>query len=197
MGFEKRLGGCHGLRAGAGGGKIRRAAPTPRPETNRILAPSMNLQKRLALALPFLAAAPLVLTAHATTQDVTAASAAQEEDPLHDAMAQVQSGMRTLGRSMRAADGQDAALEAVLAMRDGLVASLGTTPDYPADMTDATEQRRFRNEFQRMLVATLGATLELEAALMKGDKDQAQALFAKLRAQKSEGHERFQVEEDE
>lgn len=157
----------------------------------------MLSSNRLLLVLPLLLPAGALFGGASETPAQDTAAHQDDDEGLSGPMSRIQRGMRNLGKSLRAADGREDSLKAVEWMRTGLVASLSHAPHFPAEMTDATEQQRFRIAYQRKIAETLDATLQLEDALYSGDKDAAMAQFAALRELKSAGHDRFQLEEED
>ena len=118
------------------------------------------------------------------------------EDELREHMESIEDAVKRLRRSLRDPANLAESLELVARMQSDALVCKGLVPPL-ADTLPEAERAAFCAAFRRMMVDFLGAQLELEAALLDGDAEKADAAFARVRDFEDTGHERFTLEEDE
>ncbi len=146
----------------------------------------MSIQ-RILTPLSALAAGSLALLALSSFRD---AEAARADDALHEHMEAIENSVKRLRRSLRDPEQLPASLTLVGQMQADTLACKGEKPHAPENVTgEALEE--YHTAYRRMMVDFLAAQLELEAALLDGDKAKADAAFSKVRDFEETGHERF------
>jgi len=153
---------------------------------------SANLRPRR-----FLAPAVLVLLAAAAAAPPAPAppcgapAVADDDDtPLVQEMEQLDAAMEFLKRSILDAAQDARSLEQVVIAEQACLASKQRTPRMAAGLPDA-ERARFVADYRRGMIALLAGLLELETALLDGDRERARAAWKKLDRMKDEGHDAF------
>ncbi|MBL6720218.1 MAG: hypothetical protein ISQ08_02305 [Planctomycetes bacterium] len=113
-----------------------------------------------------------------------------DETELDKRMLAIKAQVRTLRRSLRDAESNDASLEALHALQVAALEAKLMEPRRAAGVPEPERPAFIRAYRQEMVRFTLVA-LETEAALLAGDQEKAGELFSALRDLEDPAHERF------
>jgi len=138
------------------------------------------------LALP-LARSPLTKTRELQEHD--------EETELSGHMEKVEDTVKVLRKNMKDPATWPAALEALVEIQRLTLSCKSLAPSMAANLPEA-ERGAFVTAFRHTMVDFLMRQLEIEAALLDGDAQKAQAAFDLFRAMEDSSHERFAPEDD-
>ncbi len=116
-----------------------------------------------------------------------------DETPLMLQMQVIGGGMKGLRRSLRDPEKDAASLEIVLEMQAASQLAKVEVPLAAAQVPEA-ERAAFVSEYRQEMVVMQQLLLELELALLRGDAENAQTIYKRLKAVEEEGHEAFTVE---
>lgn len=124
------------------------------------------------------------------------AAGAEQESPLEEKMEVLDRGMKGLRRSV--ADPAKAVdnLAVVRGMKDAALAALPHCPEPFTPMSD-TEKVVWRINFERKLLGTADALLQLEQALVEGRFEDAKKQHEALMGMKKEAHNAYIPPEEE
>ncbi len=122
--------------------------------------------------------------------------AEHEETPLEEQMLLLEENLGKLRRSLRDEAKTDESLAALLAMQAATMRSKVLVPEMAAEIPEA-EREAFVADFRKTLIDLLREQLALEVALIDGDREEAKAIFKRIRATEESGHEKFTHEEEE
>ena len=155
--------------------------------------------KRLASVAALLAPIALAYTAAPTGQDDAAQPVLQdavdvdEGTELEKHMEAVEQAVKRLRRSLRDESKRATSLELVSELQHASLACKDLVPRMTATQPEA-ERAGFQEAYRRQMVDFLAAQFDLEAALLDGDAEAAQAAFKIVRDMEEQGHERFTEE---
>jgi hypothetical protein len=122
-----------------------------------------------------------------------AAPTAPADGALHESMEELKSAMRKVGRAVEQRDAE-AALPHIERMQVHVVGGKGIAPH--VEHVPAAERAAFMTGYRLMMIDLLRATCDLEAALLRGDHDEAARLFRDvLKPMEDAGHEKYRHEE--
>lgn len=110
-------------------------------------------------------------------------------------MEAIEDALKLLRKSLREPEGAAAALEALTVLQRESIASKALVPALAAPLPDR-ERTTLVKDYRRAMVDFVSLQLDLEAALLDGDAETAQALFDQLRQTEDSAHERFAPEDD-
>ncbi len=116
-----------------------------------------------------------------------------DETPLMLQMQELKAGMKGLRRSVRDPEKYGEALETVLTMQASAQLAKLEIPVMAAGLPEA-ERPAFNLAYRQDMVVMQQLLLELELALLRGDSENAQAIYKRLKTLEEEGHEHFTVE---
>lgn len=142
-------------------------------------------RRGLLLAAPVLAALVLAMN----LGNVNAA----DEPPVVEHMTVVNDGYKMLRRQARTKDFNEESLKHVIEMQKAALAAMHEEPPILAKIP-AGEKAKFMIEYKKGTRLLIDALLDMEIALLEGNKDQVVELIDKLGSIKKEGHDKF-VEE--
>ncbi len=118
-----------------------------------------------------------------------------EESPLYESMEAIDGPYRKLRRQIGDASKNTESLKLLATIQKGALAAMGMVPS-KAETLPRSERAAFVLAYKRKMLELLGATLDVEAALLKPDNAAAKATYRKLGKLRREGHEAFQIEEE-
>jgi len=118
---------------------------------------------------------------------------AADEPPIVEHMTVVNDGYKVLRRQARTKAFDEESLKLVIEMQKAALAAMHEKAPMLAKVP-AAEQAQFTIGFKKSMRDLVTATLDLEIALVEGNKDQVVELIDKLASIKKEGHDKF-VEE--
>lgn len=131
------------------------------------------------------------MTARDARATSTAAPAVNE--PLEQAMRQINGVGKALGRGITA-DNRDESLAQIVKLQNAVISAKEMTPD-TAGMVEADKRPAFLAEYRKTLAEVLKVACDMEIAILDGKYDVAQDLMkTKLGALKKSGHDKFQGE---
>jgi len=143
---------------------------------------------RRTMGAALLALAGLGLVAVAAPAQET-----EEEGPLHAAMEEMQSGLRSLRKLIGSAETTAQAVDLVRAMQGHALTAFGHPPA-PPESNAGDAAKLWSVEFRQGIHGLLGELLSLEHLLVEGKLEEAKASYATLTKIKKEAHDRFQVD---
>lgn len=130
---------------------------------------------------------PLVLVA---PRPAGAQSDAPQESALAKAMKRMESSMRTLRRAVRDTEQRPSALQELEALQLAVLDARRLVPPLAETLPEG-ERGALLGAYRRALTVFLQRALELELAVLDGDVERAQKLWAELGELEDQGHERF------
>jgi hypothetical protein len=130
-----------------------------------------------------------------TARDARATSPAAPtaNEPLEQAMRQINGAGKALGRGITA-DNRDESLTQIVKLQNAVIAAKEMTPDTAAAV-EADKRPAFLAEYRKTLAEVLKVACDMEIAILDGKYDVAQDLMkTQLGALKKSGHDKFQGE---
>lgn len=114
----------------------------------------------------------------------------EEDTPLMKEMEKIEHAMNFLRRSIKDETQDEKSLEQVVIAEQACLAAKLLTPKMAAHVPDG-ERKGFVTDFRKGVAALLGEWLQLETALLDGDRGAAQEAWKKLDKMEEQGHESF------
>jgi len=120
---------------------------------------------------------------------VTASSA--PDDTVGKQMRKVKKAMKTLHKIAADPAQKSAAMEAASSLQSAALAAKGLLPRNAKRMEDPKAKAEFIAGFRKAQIAFIKTSLDLELAIMDGDKDKVATLLQALEGMEQRGHKTF------
>lgn len=150
--------------------------------------------------LPILLSLALLAGAALASRPLVAAIPGDDEShdvdsALHEGMNQLNRSLRTLRKSLRDESRDAESLLVVAEAERGASRCKTETPPLTAQQPEA-ERAAYVAEFRRALIEVQRGLLDVEEALLAGDREGAQARLKAVKKLEGPGHDRFAPEEE-
>jgi signal transduction protein with GAF and PtsI domain len=126
----------------------------------------------------------------APTQEDAAQEQEEEHGPLHEAMEQLQGGMKSLRKMLNKPEEKEKALELVRKMQGATLIGFQNPPELEEGLEGTAAVERHA-DFKKRMLSVCSTLVDLEIALEKEDADEAKNLYRALGKQKKEGHDSY------
>ena len=154
---------------------------------------------RPLIGIAALIACVLVFGLPGSSQDAdgakrVSAEEADEHGPLHEAMEELQSGMRKIRKMLSKPEEKEAAIELLRHMQANALVAFQNPPEPGSDVGPSRVGPGWRIGFKRQILKVIDELLAVEHAVAEGRSEDAKAGYATLASLKKEGHDDYQVE---
>jgi hypothetical protein len=154
------------------------------------LASVMSIRIQRSFPFAVLAAIALGVVVWSSSRRAHAATLAPRNDPLEQAMGQMNEALKVLGKGITA-ENRAASLEELGKFETAVIAAKAQTPDTAAKV-DEKKRAEFVADFRKQLCDAMRLALDAETAVLNGKYKDADALVRnKLEGLKSAGHSKF------
>lgn len=125
----------------------------------------------------------------------SAPASAPADDEIHEAMEELQSGMRTLRKGLGDPAKKDDTIALLQGMQRHASTAMLSEPHAPKDKS-GKDLALWYCGYRKQLVRVLDTLIDVEMAVHEGDAEKAKAAYKSLGQMKKAGHDEYLVDED-